>query len=138
MATIGARLEVIEPGRTVVVIDHQSPLTQQHGFLHGGVVGMIADTAAGYAAFSLMPADAAVLTVEYKINFVAPAEGVRFEAEGRVRKPGRTLSVCDMEVVAVAADGRRQTIAVGVATMMCLAGKPDENYGQSDVGKERA
>ncbi len=84
MATLGATLESVEPGRVVLAMAHQASLTQQHGFIHAGMVSAALDSACGYAAFSLMPDDAAVLTIEFKINLLAPARGPRFRFEGVV------------------------------------------------------
>jgi uncharacterized protein (TIGR00369 family) len=94
-------------------------LTQQHGFIHGGVVTMLCDTACGFAALSLMPEDAAVLTTEFKINLLAPAQGERFIASGRVVRPGKRLMVCLGEVFAEAA-GTRKQIALMTASMMVI------------------
>jgi uncharacterized protein (TIGR00369 family) len=93
MTTIGARLTRVAAGAVEIELPFRSDLTQQHGFVHAGVITTIADSACGYAAFSLMPAEASVLTVEYKVNLLAPARGDRFVARGRVVKPGRTLTV---------------------------------------------
>ena len=98
MTTIGARLERVEPGEVVITLPFRADLVQQHGFLHAGVVAAVADSACGYAALSLMEPDAAVLSVEFKINLLAPARGDRFEAAARVIKPGRTLMICTAEV----------------------------------------
>lgn len=124
MAHIGASLLTVEPGHVAIRLPHAAHNTQQHGFVHGGMVGMIGDSACGYAAFTLMPADASVMSVEYKINFLDPAAGDELIAHGRVRKAGRTLSVCDMEVVARTGD-KEKTIASGVVTLICLHGKSD-------------
>src|SRR6266540_3787598 len=86
--TIGARLVRIDPGQVEIELDYREDLTQQHGYLHAGVVTAIVDSACGFAAYTLMPADSGVLTVEYKVNFTAPARGARFLAVGRVIKPG--------------------------------------------------
>ncbi|OLC17863.1 MAG: thioesterase, partial [Candidatus Rokubacteria bacterium 13_1_40CM_69_27] len=99
--TIGARLGRVAPGEVEIELPFREALGQQHGFIHGGIVASIVDTACGYAALTLAPADAEVLTVEFKINFIAPAEGERLFARGRVAKPGRTLSICAGDVVAV-------------------------------------
>jgi uncharacterized protein (TIGR00369 family) len=125
MRLIGARVSVVEPGRCVVELAVRDDLTQQHGYVHGGVVGMIADSAGGYAAFSLMPADASVLTVEYKINMLAPAIGELLIATGEVLKPGRTLSVVRADVVAVRGD-RRTLVATMQQTLMVMHGVSDE------------
>src|SRR5256886_14312654 len=105
MATIGAHLTGVAPGAIDIELPYRGDLTQQHGFLHAGVITIIADSACGYAALSLMPAKASVLTVEYKVNLLAPAAGERMIARGRVMKPGKTLTVCTADVVAV--DGGR-------------------------------
>jgi uncharacterized protein (TIGR00369 family) len=124
MAMIGARLVEVRPGAVAVELPYREDLTQQHGFIHGGIVGMIADNACGYAAFSLMPADASVLTVEYKLNLMAPAEGERLVARGRVVRPGRSLVIAESRVVALK-DGRETEIAACLATLMTLHGKSD-------------
>lgn len=124
MAHIGASLLTVEPGHVAIRLPHAHHNTQQHGFVHGGMVGMIGDSACGYAAYTLMPADSSVMSVEYKINFLDPAAGDELVAHGRVRKSGRTLSVCDMEVTAVT-NGVEKTIASGVVTLICLQGRSD-------------
>lgn len=124
MMLIGARLARIEPGLVEVELPFRAELTQQHGFFHGGFTATIADSAGGYAAFSLFPADSSVLTVEFKINLLAAAAGDKLVARGRVKKTGRTLTVCELEVEAVK-DGRATTIALGLQTMMCLHGRSD-------------
>ncbi|HEX6708298.1 MAG TPA: PaaI family thioesterase [Albitalea sp.] len=123
MHTLGATLESVEPGHVVVAMGHQAALTQQHGFLHAGMLAAALDSACGYAAFSLMPADAAVLTIEFKINLLAPARGPRFRMEGRVAKPGRTISVVDGRAVQLAEDGSEQLIATMTATVMTVHGR---------------
>ena len=125
MSLIGARLATVEPGRCIIELAVRDDLTQQHGYVHGGVVGMIGDSAGGYAAFSLMPANASVLTVEYKINMLAPASGERLVATGEVLKPGRNLSIVRAEVVAVEGD-RRTRVAVMQQTLMVMHGVADE------------
>jgi uncharacterized protein (TIGR00369 family) len=124
MRLLGASLTRVEPGVVSIELPYRPDLTQQHGFFHAGVTSTIADSAGGYAGFTLFPADSSVLTVEYKVNLLAPADGERLEATGRVKKPGRTLTVCDLEVVAVKGD-RRTVCAVGMQTLICLAGRPD-------------
>src|SRR6185436_8764778 len=99
MRTVGGRLRTIEPGHVVIEWPFSRTLTQQHGFLHGGVVAAVADSACGYAALSLMPEGTAVLTVEFKVNLLKPAAGSTFRAVGRVIRAGRTLSVCGAEVI---------------------------------------
>ena len=106
-ALLGAYLTRVEPGGVDIELPFRDDLGQQHGFVHGGVVGMIADSAGGYAAFTLMPADASVLTVEYKMNMLAPAEGDMLIARGEVLKAGRSLCVVRADVWAVAATGKR-------------------------------
>lgn len=124
MQTIGARIASLAPGRCEIELPFRRELCQQHGYLHGGVVTAIADNAAGYAAFSLMPPGASVLTVEFKVNLLAPAAGERFRARGSVVRPGRTLLVVEAEVVAED-KGEEKPIAQMLATMMCLEGMPD-------------
>ncbi|MDK3074166.1 PaaI family thioesterase [Sedimentitalea sp. JM2-8] len=124
MRTFGARLETVEPGLVVLTLGLDPALLQQHGFLHGGVSGAMLDTACGFAALSLMSPGAGVLTVEYKINFLAPARGRSFRFEGRVIRPGRTL--LRTEGAALAMDGNGETptlIATVSATMMCVQGQ---------------
>ena len=120
MALIGASLTVVEPGHVEVALPYRDDLTQQKGFIHGGIIGMIADTACGYAAFSLMPADCSLVTVEYKINILAPARGA-LVARGGVLRPGRTLTVTRGEVYSE--DGKH--VASMQQTLMMLAGTPD-------------
>ncbi|HYM32558.1 MAG TPA: PaaI family thioesterase [Candidatus Cybelea sp.] len=124
MLLIGARMIRVEPGLVQIELPHRDDLTQQHGFFHGGFVSAIADSAGGYAAFTLFPADASVLTVEYKINLLAPAQGERLIATGRVLKAGRTLSICELAVDAVT-DSRSIPCARGLQTIMCLDGRSD-------------
>lgn len=122
MAALGVGIERIEPGRVVLSMPFNADFTQQHGTLHAGAVAAVADSACGYAALTLAPPETAVLSVEYKINLLAPAAGDRFTAEASVTKSGRTLSVCDAEVRAVA-DGREKLVATMTATIMTLAGR---------------
>jgi uncharacterized protein (TIGR00369 family) len=124
MQLIGATLGRIEPGLVTVELAYRADLTQQHGYFHGGLTSAIADTAGGYAGLSLVPADSTVLTAEYKISLIAPGEGERLVATGRVKKAGRTLTVCELEVVAIKA-GRPNVCAVGLQTLVHLAGRPD-------------
>ena len=124
MAFIGARLAALGPGWTEVELPHRDELTQQKGYLHGGIVGMIADNACGYAAFSLMPAGCSLVTVEYKINILAPGRGERYRAVGEVIKPGRSLSVTRAEVYAESGE-RRVHIATMQETLMMLPGTAD-------------
>ncbi len=124
MTLIGAELTRVEPGVVDIAVSFRPELAQQHGFFHGGIVGMIADSAGGYAAFSLMPADSSVLTVEYKINLLAPAHGERLVARGRVARAGRTLTVTQVDVVVIR--GAQETLcATALQTLMTMAGKTD-------------
>ena len=124
MAWIGAELTGIGPGRCEIRLPFNPELTQQHGFVHAGIVGMIGDTAAGYAAYTLMPADSSVLTVEYKMNLMAPATGELLIARGEVLRAGRTLVVARADVFAVSA-GRESACASLLQTLMTMHGKPD-------------
>lgn len=120
MKTIGAQLADIRPGRCEIVMAKRDDLCQQHGFLHAGITTTLADTAAGYAAFSLMPKGAEVLSTEFKINLLNPAEGKRFLARAEVLKPGRTLTVVRSDVWAEDETGRQTMIATMLASMICL------------------
>lgn len=124
MTTIGAELAEVGPGTCTLAMAYRRDLCQQHGFHHAGVTTALADSAAGYAAYSLMPPGSSVLTVEYKINLMAPAAGDRFLARGVVERAGRTLTVVRAEVSAIR-DGEETVIAILLATMMCLADTPD-------------
>lgn len=122
MATLGASLGEIAPGHVTLMLPVADHISQQHGFVHGGVVATIADTAAGYAALSLMPMGAGVLTTEFKINLLAPAAGTCLIAEGRVIRAGRMLTVAMTEVFAEAS-GSRKLIALLTASMMTITGR---------------
>jgi uncharacterized protein (TIGR00369 family) len=124
MTLIGARLTRVEPGLVEIELPFRADLTQQHGFFHAGITSTIADSAGGYAAYSLMPDGASVLTTEFKINLLAPAEGELLRARGRVLKPGRTLTVCDVDVFAIK-DGHITPCAKLLETLMCLEDRPD-------------
>src|SRR5579863_701553 len=104
MRYLDARLARVEPGLVEIVLPFRPELTQQHGFFHAGATSSIADTAGGYAGFTLFPALSSVLTAEFKINLVAPAKGERLRAIGAVVKPGRTLTICDLKVFAIAGE----------------------------------
>ena len=119
MATLGARLESVAPGEVVIALPFRAELTQQHGYLHAGAVAAVVDSACGYAALSLMDADAAVLSIEFKVNMLAPAAGECFRAIGRVVRSGRTITVCAGELEAVR-DGTSTVVAVMQATMMAV------------------
>ena len=122
MDTLGATLAEVAPGRVVIALPWQRGLTQQHGFLHAGMVAAALDSACGYAASTLMPADAGVLTIEYKINLLAPAQGQRFRMEGLVLKPGRTITVAEGRAYADD-QGREKLIATMTATLMTITGR---------------
>ncbi|CAN5895318.1 PaaI family thioesterase [soil metagenome] len=124
MGTLGATLAAVEPGFVAIGMAHKPELTQQHGFIHAGMVATALDSACGYAAFTLMPADAAVMTIEFKINLLAPAKGPQFRFEGRVTKAGRTISVVDGRALQYAADGGgEKLIATMTATIMTVTGR---------------
>ena len=124
MRLIGASLVRVEAGRVDIELPMRADLTQQHGFVHGGIVGMIADSAGGYAAYTLMPPGASVLTVEYKINLLAPARGKTLVASGEVVKAGRTLSLSRVDVYGI--DGGRETlVATMQLTLMTMQGMAD-------------
>src|SRR5579883_437329 len=129
MAFIGARLEAVRPGEVEIGLDYREELTQQHGFIHGGIVGMLADNACGYAAFSLLPAESSIVTVEYKLNLLAPAEGEGFVARGRVLRVGRSLIVAEAAVFALR-QGEERQVAAALGTLMALPGRSDS--GRAD------
>lgn len=120
MTTIGARLTSVQPGLVEIELPFSGTLTQQHGFIHAGAVTTVVDTACGFAALSLMPADAAVLTTEFKVNLMSPAKGERLRAIGKVVRPGKTLMVCLGEVFADQA-GQSKQVALMTATMMVVS-----------------
>ncbi len=124
MSLIGAEMALVEPGYVEIHLPHKAEITQQHGFIHGGVVGMIADSAAGYAANTLTAADTSVLTVEYKMNLVAPADGQRLVARGEVVRPGRTLIVTRADVYAIR-DEQWTLCAIMQQTIMAMQGKSE-------------
>jgi uncharacterized protein (TIGR00369 family) len=112
MTLLGATLERVELGEVDIALPYREDLLQQHRYLHGGAITTVGDTACGYAAYTLMPIGVTVLSVEFKVNLLAPAEGDRFLAEGRVIRAGRTLTVCSGDVY-----GFRDTVRKHVATM---------------------
>jgi len=124
MATIGARLTRVAAGEIEIRVPFRPDLTQQHGFLHAGVVTSALDSACGYAAFSLMPEGAGVLTVEFKTNLLAPARGEELIARGRVVRAGRTITVCQAEASMVT-DGAEHAVATMLATIMTVRDRPD-------------
>ena len=122
MQTLGARLCRVQPGAVDIELDWAQGLTQQHGFLHAGMVATALDSACGYAGFTLMGEDAAVLTIEFKINLLAPARGERFRMEGRVIKPGRTITVCEGRAFAID-NGQEKLMATMGCTLMAVTGR---------------
>jgi uncharacterized protein (TIGR00369 family) len=124
MLHLGAKLTSLGPGVAEILVPFRPELTQQHNFFHAGVTGAIADTACGYAAYTLMPADSSVLTVEYKMNLLAPADGEELRARARVVRAGKTLTICLADVF-VYKDGAERHCATVLATIMCLAGRAD-------------
>ena len=125
MHLIKATMPVVEHGSTEIHLPHWDGIEQQHGFVHGGVVGMIADSSAGYAAMTMVPASASVLTVEFKMNLVAPADGEKLIARGQVVRPGRTLIITKAEVFAVK-DGKESLCALMQQTIMVMHGKSEK------------
>jgi uncharacterized protein (TIGR00369 family) len=120
MATLGIALQQVAPGRVTLLLPYRGDLTQQHGFLHAGIVSTALDSACGYAAFTLMPPEAAVLTIEFKVNLIAPARGPVLRIEGQVVKAGRTISVVDARAV----QGEANTlVATMTATVMTVLGR---------------
>ncbi len=127
MSTMGITLAGVEPGRVVLEMRHRADLTQQHGFLHAGVVSTALDSACGYAAFSLMPAEAGVLTIEFKVNLLAPARGPVFRFDAQVVKPGRTITVAEARAIDAGDRGER-VIATMTATLMTVLGREDVRH----------
>jgi len=123
MSTIGAELTRVTPGIVEIEMPYAAALTQQHGFLHAGIISAALDSACGYAAFSLMPEGSSVLTIEFKVNLLAPGRGERFLFRGSVTKPGRTIVVADGQAYAFAADGEAKLIATMTGTMMTIVGR---------------
>ena len=124
MSHLGAELAALRPGECEIRVPHRKELTQQHGYFHAGVTAAIADSASGYSAYSLMPEDCSVLTVEYKINLVAPADGEELVARARVLRSGKTLKVCAADVFAVKG-GSETLCATSLSTIMAMYGKSD-------------
>jgi uncharacterized protein (TIGR00369 family) len=124
MHHLGARLSEITPGRVHIVLPSRPEVTQQHGYFHAGATSAIADSAGGYAAYTLFPEGSSVLTVEFKINLLAPAEGDHLEAVGTVLKSGRTLTVCRLEVFGVQST-QRSLVASGQQTLICVDKRPE-------------
>lgn len=124
MTEIGAAISHLEPGICEVTLPMRPGLTQQHGFFHGGLVAALSDSAAGYACYSLYPPDSTILTTEYKVNFLNPADGEFLRARAEVLKSGRTLFICRADVYAEG-PGETRHCLTGLFTMMCLMGKSD-------------
>jgi uncharacterized protein (TIGR00369 family) len=125
MAMLGAAISRVAPGHVAIDLPFRPELTQQHGFLHAGIVTAVMDSACGYAALSLMDRDAAVLSVEFKVNLLAPARGDLFRASGRVVRAGRTLTVVAGELRVVEAAGEGALVAMMTGTMMAVRDRPD-------------
>ena len=124
MGHLGARLSHIGPGQVHIVLPARPEVTQQHGYFHAGATSAIADSAGGYAAFTLFPENTSVLTVEYKVNLLAPAEGEHLEAVGKVLRSGRTLTVCQFEVFGVQGT-KRSLVAAGQQTLICVEARAE-------------
>jgi len=122
MQTLGIKIDTLHPGEVILAMDYDKALTQQHGFIHAGIITTGLDSAAGYAAFSLMADDAAVLTVEFKVNLMAPASGESFLFKGVVVKPGRSITFAEAKAYALT-DGQEKLIATMSATMMAVVGR---------------
>ena len=122
MATLGIEISDLKVGEIELRMPYAAAYTQQHGFMHAGIITTALDTACGYAAFSLMPGDAAVLTVEFKTNLLAPAQGDYFLFRARVLKPGRTVTVCDAQAFGVE-KGKEKLVATMTGTLMALFGR---------------
>ena len=118
MNLIGATLTKVEPGVVEITLPYRTDLTQQHGYVHAGIVTTIADSACGYAAYSLMPEGSEVLSVEFKVNLMRPAKGTYFVASAEVVKPGKTLTVVKADVFAIDQSGKRELIATMQGTMI--------------------
>jgi len=116
MTTLGARLVRVSRGEVEIEAPFDPRLTQQHGYIHAGVITALVDSACGYSALSVAPPDAEVLTIEYKVNFLAPAQGERFLARGRVVRAGKRITVCSGDVVAITG-GEEKSVAVMLATI---------------------
>jgi uncharacterized protein (TIGR00369 family) len=120
MATVGARLARVAPGEVEIELPFREDLTQQHGYLHAGIVAAVVDSACGYAALTLAPAGAEVVSIEFKLNLLAPAVGERFAARARVKRAGRSVTVCAGDLFA-SAGGAEKAVATMLATMMTVA-----------------
>ncbi len=125
MDLIGAELVDVQPGYCEIQLPYKKELSQQHGYFHGGVIGTIADNCGGYAAYSLLPEGTSILTVEYKINLVAPGNGERLIGRAKVIKPGRTLMISSTEIFVVS-NGVEKLCATSLMTLMAMHGKSDQ------------
>ena len=128
MKTINASISNVEPGRVSIKLTNNPNISQQHGFVHAGIISTVIDSACGYAARSLMPENSEVLTIEFKVNFLAPAKGDFFIAKGAVKKAGKTITVTEGELVSFH-NNESKLIASMVATMMCLSDKSKSKFG---------
>jgi uncharacterized protein (TIGR00369 family) len=124
MHHLGVSLESVASGHVVLRMPFRPELTQQHGYFHAGATSALADTAGGFAGFTLFPENSSVLTVEFKINLLAPAQGDYLLAEGQVVRSGRTLTICQIGVFGVSGE-QRTHVALAQQTLMCMHGKPD-------------
>lgn len=124
MKTFGATMGEVRPGYAEVILPYNENLTQQHGFIHAGVISAIVDNAGGYAALSLFEPGDGVLTVEFKINFMAPAEGEQLIARANVIRPGKTLTITSGQVIAIK-NGQHTVCALMQQTIMRIVGRPD-------------
>jgi uncharacterized protein (TIGR00369 family) len=124
MATLGIEIAHLEAGEVHLTMPPNPAFTQQHGFMHAGIITTALDSACGYAAFTLMPKEAAVLTVEFKTNLLAPAKGERFVFRAHVVKPGRTLTICDARALAIE-EGQEKLVATMTGTLMAIVGRQD-------------
>ncbi len=126
MTTLGAELTKVEPGIVEIEMINRPEVTQQHGFIHAGAIASVLDSACGYAAYTLMPADTAVLSVEFKVNLLAPARGDRLVARAEVKRAGRTITVCNADAY-ITNGSEEKVVATMLATMMCVRGRTELN-----------
>ncbi|MCP5038136.1 MAG: PaaI family thioesterase [Rhodobacteraceae bacterium] len=128
MDHLGAELTLVAPGRVEILLPHQAGLTQQNGYFHGGAIGTLADNSGGYASFTLMAAEDAILTVEYKVNMLAPAIGDALLARGQVLRPGRQLTTAESQIFSIK-DGKEKLIATALGTFMTIQGVANHAAG---------
>ncbi|HZE70245.1 MAG TPA: PaaI family thioesterase [Pyrinomonadaceae bacterium] len=138
MKLIGAELGRVEPGFVEITLPYRSDLTQQHGYLHAGILTTIADSACGYAAFSLMPQDSEVLSVEFKMNLLSPAKGKSFLAKAAVIKSGKTLTVVRGDVFSVSEKDEQHLVATMQGTMICMRGTKAKGDDAVERNQNRA